>query len=67
MRERFGFDWGWFFSGRDAQKELAAYRRIVRVVLATEYPTSPPAEVAEQGAKSMPGGGGGGTIEEEAS
>lgn len=36
LRERFGFDWGWFFSGKEAEKELAAYRRVVRVVLETE-------------------------------
>lgn len=47
MRERYGFDWSWFFSGADPRKELAAYRRIATVVLATEGLSPSPAAGAD--------------------
>lgn len=70
LRERYGFDWEWFFSGEDLAKELAAYRRIARIVMETETPTRPPGSperTADGLQEALPDGGGGGANQEGAS
>jgi transcriptional regulator with XRE-family HTH domain len=67
LRDRLAFDWGWFFSGADPKKELAAYRRMAKIVLATEGATPPGAPregIVDAGATVLRGDG---TTEEEAS
>ncbi len=62
LRERLGFDWDEFFTGREPKKEAEAYRRIRKIVAAAEGITLPvasaeaEADVIEAGIDDSDGG-----------